>query len=448
VAICSGILWALGDFAITAADDWPSNLSKFLVTDCLFPVGTLLLSMLAYPLMQGALIHATGRKRLGQPINVLHAYLSAFRKTGRLIGVWLVTCLLVSAMMISLICLPFALSQHLRWLYILTAVLAVGIPFAIYFSIKWLFVLQTVMLEGRRITQTFPRSSDLVTGNWWRGFGIWVLLTLVPVVAGPPIVILFMFWGRLGGFEAVVFQSVFPALIIAPLSTIAQTTLYFDIRVRRERYSPDIMAGELGPESPEAPAAVRPEHVPQWEAMPPGQPRSLNPLLIVIAVAVLLSALVPPAALLLPDYVDRGDIQVSVKNISTGRECGLGHGSLKTFDFTDFAFVVDFNAFVEAGDQENTIVADVNWWGDGWTRSSAVVQVFAQEGTVDGLLSASSPSLPEHEPANEVATVVEILDAEHILVSPTAGEFPSGSQVVLHLDFGGRLGPCARVFTV
>lgn len=452
VALCSGALWALGDFAVTAADDWSSNLSKWMVTELLFPAGTVLITLLAYPLMHGALIHATARKRLGQPIDIGQAYFSAFRKSGKLVGAQLVVTLLLSAMMVSLICLAFALSLHITWLYILTAVLAMGLPFALYFAIKWLFVLQTVMLEGRPVTQTIPRSSDLVTGNWRRTFGIWTLFAVIlPFAGGCVSMILLAVGGRLGVFAgsgvfgAMVFLSIFPTLVVLPLSTVAQTLVYFDLRVRREQYSLDTLAKELGQGSAEAPPAA-PDHVPQTETTHARQPGSLNPILIAVASLVLLLVLVPPAAILVPQYANAGDIQVSVKSASTGKETAVGHGSLKTIGYTDFALVVDFNSPVEIADQANTIESDIKWWGDEWRRISARVRVFAQEETKEHFLA--SGLIPENDPANEVSVTVERLGEERILVSPVAGEFPSGSQLVLYLDLGGGSGYSARLFTL
>jgi hypothetical protein len=356
-------------------------------------------------------------------------------------------------MMVSLICLAFALSLDVAWLYILTAVLAIGILFALYFAIRWLFVLQTVMLEGRRITQTIPRSSDLVAGNWWRSFGIWALFAaIVPLIVGfvsGLLLAVLMAFGRLGGsgvFGIVVYLNIVPALVLVPLSAVAQTVLYFDLRAGKEQYSPEILASELGRQPPVAPAMAVPEYAQQMEAVYTWKPRRLNPVFIAVAVVVLLSALVPPAYFLLPEYVDRGDIQVFVRRVPTGRQVEIGHGTLETFKFTDFVLVVDFNASVEAGDADNVIVADVKPWGDDyWMHSPATVQVFVEEGSVQG--AKTYLATPEVDPDNEVDTTIEILDEKRILVSPVAGEFPSGSQLVLWLDFGGGSGWCARMFT-
>ncbi len=443
LALCSGALWALGDFARTAADGW-SNPGRDLVALLTFSVGTLLLSMLAYPLMYGALIHATEQKRLEQSISIREAYLTALRNRGRLIGTWLAVSLLIFLMMASLFCLFFALLEGFGWLYILTAVLAIGLPFALYFTIKWLFVLQTVMLEGGRLTQSLRRSSELVAGNWWRAFGIWALFTTATAIAGSAFRTLLIPLEQPDGIYTVILQVVFPALLFAPLATIAHTLLYFDLRARREQYISQIMGGGVG-----IPPAPGPEYSPQVASgqIRPSRRLRLKPALIVIAVAVMLVGVITPTVLYFHNRADAGDIEVFVKRLSTGKEVGLGHGKLKTFEYTDFAFVVEFDGSVQAGEQGNTveIVGSDDTWSDGLAR----VRVYAEQGSKEEFYAPVQydSHLPEDYPRNELGIRVEILDEHHILVSPVTGQFPSGSQLVIHLDFGGGSGWCARMFT-
>ena len=106
--------------------------------------------------------------------------------------------------------------------------------------------------------QSLTRSSALVTGNWWRSLGIWVLLSFVPAfVLGVLVSILLTFWENQSGFAVIVLQGGFPALLVVPLSTIAQTLLYFDLRARREQYVSQIMGGAV-----EVPPAPGPEYFP------------------------------------------------------------------------------------------------------------------------------------------------------------------------------------------
>jgi hypothetical protein len=445
VALCSGALWALGDFARTAADGWSSDALKRLVTDLLFPVGTFLLSMLAYPIMHGALIHATEQKRLGQSISIRQAYLSALRQAVRLMGAWLLTGILLALMMASLICLPFAFFGGGSWLFILTAALAIGLPFGLYFAIKWLLVLQTVMLEGSRVTESLSRSSALVTGNWWRSLGIWAVLSAAPAfVAGILVSVILALWEDSNGFAAIVLQGIFPALLVVPLSTIAQTILYFDLRARREQYIAQIMGGEV--EVPPAPKLEYSPQVPSAQTPPPRRLK-LRPALAVIAVAVILVGVITPTVLFLRNRADAGDTQVFVRSLSVGKQVRLGHSGLKTFDYTDFAFVVEFDGSVEAGEQENTveIVGSGNDWSDGLAR----VQVFAEEETIAEFYQAASDGfLPEFDPSNELSITMEVLDEHRILVSSTTGNFPAASHIALCFNYGNGAGCVNRLFTL
>jgi hypothetical protein len=418
-AICGGILWAFASFGRTAADGWPI-VARFMVTQWLRPFVVGLLGMLAYVFLNGAVIHATGQRHLGLPVSIRQACLATLKKAGRLTGAYLLDLLLYWAMSISWICLPFALSEDAGWLYVLTAVSAIGLPFALYFSIKWLFVLQTVLLEGRGITQAFPRSSYLVAGNWWRCFGIWVFFYFAPFVLGFSAV---AFPGYVPGFSTVFLLGIF--LLVLPLSAVAQTLLYFDLRTRKEEFNSEVLARELRQDAGEAPPGVRPEHAPQADATADMRPRSLNPLPIVMAIAVLLAALAIPAVLLLPDHIDHGDIQVSVRRISTGETAGLNDGNPETIDYTDFVFVVDN----EGGSLEPYFKGEGSWM-----KGLVQTRVFTMKGTREQFLAGGMPA--ENDPANEMMVFVDYGGYGRMEVWRHGQDgFPPASQVVLHLDF-------------
>jgi len=112
---------------------------------------------------------------------------------------------------------------------LLLAVTIVGLPWAIRQGIRWLFIEQAVMLEGANASEALRHSSDTVIGSWWRTLGISLVLG---VIAGVP-----------GGIIAAVF-SLAPVLVsgtvnavvsaaLLPFAAIATTLLYFDLRVRR-----------------------------------------------------------------------------------------------------------------------------------------------------------------------------------------------------------------------
>jgi len=146
-----------------------------------------------------------------------------------------------------------------------------------------------------------------------------------------------------------------------------------------------------------------------------------------------------------------GYIGVSLRRISNGEEIELDPGELEQIAFTDFVFVINFNSPVKAGEQENMVVVYRAFWKE-WANTA--VKVYAQEGTLADAMADFF--FPEDDPANEVLVEMEILDEESISVSPSSGSFPSGSQIVLELDFGEfappglkpvREGYIERVFT-
>jgi hypothetical protein len=134
--------------------------------------------------------------------------------------------------------LCFQITLHLLMLLIL------GIPLAVYLLARWLFFAQAIMLEDAGAGEAFKRSGDLVTGFWWRVFGILLVITifsLVPVA----FVSLVLLPGLAGGIEGlgllptplVVSATVTGVLgaIISPFFISAQTVLFFDQRERRGR---------------------------------------------------------------------------------------------------------------------------------------------------------------------------------------------------------------------
>ena len=113
---------------------------------------------------------------------------------------------------------------------LLLAITIVGIPWAVRQGVRWLFIEQAVMLEGTNARDALRRSSDTVIGSWWRTFGIWIV---IGVLAGVP-----------GGIIAALF-SLAPVLVsgtmnaavsaaLLPFAVVATTMLYFDLKARKE----------------------------------------------------------------------------------------------------------------------------------------------------------------------------------------------------------------------
>jgi hypothetical protein len=170
------------------------------------------ITLIVNALMQGALIHAVSEQTARQTSNLGQSYSAAWKWIGNLIGASLLVGLAV----------------------VLMAITIIGIPFAIYFGVRWSFILQTILIEGSGITESLSRSSNLVEGNWWRVFGIMLLVALIVLAISFAL-----------SFIPVI-GSIIGTVVATPIMAAAQTLLYYDLRYRKEGYNTETLARELG----------------------------------------------------------------------------------------------------------------------------------------------------------------------------------------------------------
>ena len=104
----------------------------------------------------------------------------------------------------------------------------------VYLFVRWYFVPQAVVLEGARNAAALRASSRLVTGAWWRTFGLVVLVNvlvgLTIVVLGAPFTALAdttdrALWALSGNILA--------TSVTQPFIALFSTFLYYDLRERK-----------------------------------------------------------------------------------------------------------------------------------------------------------------------------------------------------------------------
>lgn len=220
-------------------------------------------------LMAGAVIHAVSEQYFNRPVSIGRAYGFAWHRLGDMFwAVVLVTLAILgiylAAILISIIVylfIPTTIGGIPDWLiaFVISGTLIyLATPAAIYLGIIWHFVMQTALLEGCSSKSALSRSSVLVKGSWWRVLGIVLLLGLivqtigmifcVPAIIGATTWVItgataglptgVMIWAMIGGTIG--------GILSLPIFVIGQTLLYFDLRVRKQGYSFDALADELG----------------------------------------------------------------------------------------------------------------------------------------------------------------------------------------------------------
>ena len=219
-------------FPAAPGEEPPEPLSIYL-----FDVLGGLLSLAIGILASGAIIQSVGRHFLGRPVLVQRSYEYAWARFSKLLGTF--------ALVLLILIIPGVLS-----------VFIIGIPLLIFAIVALLFANHAVAIEQHVPMDAVKRSWNVVQGNWWRTFGFFMSIMLAVIGAT---LIIFLPAGRFLPAVLIALLSAAFSTVVTPLVTIAITALYFDIRVRKEQYTHDDLARELG-ELPRMEDTVGPQH--------------------------------------------------------------------------------------------------------------------------------------------------------------------------------------------
>lgn len=175
-------------------------------------------------LITGALVQAIAHRYLDRPITIGSAYTSVGLGTYVMLGV--VSILSVLAIVFGLILLVIP-----------------GVLFAVW----WSFLAQVIVLE-RLGFGSFGRSRQLVSGYWWRTFGIrvvlYLLVAILTSVATGVGAAIFAALGEPGRLLGTALGQV-ANIIVLPFKIGVLTLLYFDLRIRKEGFDLEQMALHL-----------------------------------------------------------------------------------------------------------------------------------------------------------------------------------------------------------
>jgi hypothetical protein len=153
--------------------------------------------------------------------------------------------------------LPLLGASILVGLIVFVGILLCCVP-GIYFMIIYAFVAQVVVLERLGVGEALSRSSALVSGYWWRVFGVLFLIGIINAVIQ----------GTIGGVFGAVMpaQEVIPGpngpqvkfnplnhvvitlvtqligIVFSTYTAVCVTLLYLDLRIRKEGYDLEMAA--------------------------------------------------------------------------------------------------------------------------------------------------------------------------------------------------------------
>jgi Uncharacterised protein family (UPF0259) len=114
--------------------------------------------------------------------------------------------------------------------------LAVLIVPGVYLAVRWFFVPQAVVIENARGPEALRKSGALVTGSWWRTFGIVLAANLAAAVPG--LILLVPFEALAQETDRELFSLIAATLtetVTGPFVALVSTLLYYDLSARRQR---------------------------------------------------------------------------------------------------------------------------------------------------------------------------------------------------------------------
>ena len=199
-------------------------------------------ALILLPFTLGAVYRAVTDVALGRPATigvVLRETLARYWPLLGLVGLFFVFALV------------WSIAELIGLLLLIVPGLAVFCA-AIYFLVRWSLTVAAMMAEDIGPIRGLGRSWNLVKGQWWRTFGILVVVAILQTVISYALFFLFGLIAAVfstGDFQAALVQvgSTLLSAVVSPITTIAVVLLYFDLRVRKEGLDLDQLAQQTSP---------------------------------------------------------------------------------------------------------------------------------------------------------------------------------------------------------
>jgi hypothetical protein len=180
-------------------------------------------SLILSALAKGAMVCAVSQSYMERPVMVAHCFGRAWARVLSLV-------LSTGAFILAIIG---------------AAVTVIGVPLAIYLAIVWFFASEAIMVERKGPLTSLWHSRELVKGRFWKVFTIglvFLLIAIAGLVAASTVSIF------LDAASPAVGNLAYIAVVTAlvPIMWIGATVAYYDLRIRKDNYTIENLAQEMG----------------------------------------------------------------------------------------------------------------------------------------------------------------------------------------------------------
>ncbi|MFF8919320.1 hypothetical protein ACF08M_40065 [Streptomyces sp. NPDC015032] len=221
-------------------------------------VPSLFITLIATLITTSVLTVVISRSVLGRPVTLSDAWTEARPRLAQLLGLTLLLTLIGAAVMTVGLLPGMLIGSAAGAGLVVIGFLAASVV-VIWLMVRFCLASPALMLERQSITTSMRRSAKLVSGAWWRTFGVlaltWLLTLIVSVIIAIPFGVIAMTVDS-GGIGSVLTDGstnfgwpflivsgigqVITATITYPLSAGVMALLYVDQRIRREALDLDL----------------------------------------------------------------------------------------------------------------------------------------------------------------------------------------------------------------
>lgn len=142
-------------------------------------------------------------------------------------------------------------------IFVAISPLALCFPVLIWLVVRWVVAVPALLAEGIGPVRALDRSWTLTRGNWWRIFGILVVMYLLQsAVSGAlgvfafPLGIAIPFIPDLVRGGIILTVSTLASALVLPILYLCIVLLYFDLRIRHESFDLDQLARQAAQPQP------------------------------------------------------------------------------------------------------------------------------------------------------------------------------------------------------
>ena len=181
---------------------------------------------LAYALVIAATTAVVARMESGNASDAVTALSEVWRHLPRLLAPRLIASLFIALLSLTV----------------------VGLPVALWQGVRWTFLEQAVLLDGRSGPKAFSTSSHAVSANWWWGSSAVLSLSILALLSPAAIGILLIMTVKSTPLVYVNLITSAVYAVLVPYIGIALCLVYFDLQSRRQRIDRELPAFDAEPD--------------------------------------------------------------------------------------------------------------------------------------------------------------------------------------------------------